>query len=160
SQRLPLIVWFTAGLDQRLSDGGDGGGGTGDFDADRIVQELFGDASDLWRHRRREEQCLTCERHQLADTLDVGNETHIEHTVGFVDHQKLYARHQQAPALEMVEQPSGRRDQHIDTAQELRILVVERYATDEERDVELVIGAVFLEALLHLRRKLAGWLED
>ena len=54
----------------------------------------------------------------------------------------------------------GRRDQHVDAARELGVLIVERNAADDQRDVELVIGAVFDEALLDLRREFAGRLEN
>ena len=140
--------------------GGDGGGRTGDFDANRIVQELFGDAPDFRRHGRGEKQRLPGERNQLADALDVGNEPHIEHAVGFVDDQKLDAGEQKPPALVMVEQSAGRRDQHVDAAGELGILIVERNTADDQRDIELVIDAVSDEALFHLRRELAGRFEN
>jgi predicted transcriptional regulator len=80
------------------------------------VQEGFGDAADFGRHRRREEQRLPRERDHLADALDVGNEAHVEHAVGFVDDQQFDAGQQQAAALGMVEQPAGRCDQHVDAA--------------------------------------------
>jgi hypothetical protein len=38
----------------------------------------------------------------LADALDVGNEAHVEHAVGFVDDEKLDARQQQPPAFEVI----------------------------------------------------------
>ncbi len=106
------------------------------------------------------EQRLPGERHQLADALDVGNEAHVEHAVGFVDDQKLDAGEQKPAALVMVEQPAGRRDQHVDAAGELGILIVEGNAADDQRDVELVIDAVSDEAFFHLRRELAGRFED
>ena len=134
--------------------------GLGNFDAHRVVQKLLGDAPDFRRHGRGEEQRLPGERHQLADAFDVGDETHVEHAVGFVDDQKLDVAEQQPPALEMVEQAAGRGDQHIDAAHQLLVLVVERDAADDQRDVELVIDAVAYEALLDLRRELAGRLED
>src|SRR2546421_414912 len=55
---------------------------------------------------------------------------------------------------------AGRGDQHIDAARELHVLVVERHAADEQRNVELVLGAVFLEVLGDLRGELARRLED
>ena len=100
------------------------------------------------------------ERHQLADALDVGDEAHVEHAVGFVDHQQLDAGHQQPAALVMVEQAAGRRDQHVDAAHQLGVLVVERDAADDQRDGELVLGAVFDEGFLHLRGEFARRLED
>ena len=104
---------------------------------------------------------LAGERHQLADALDVGDETHVEHAIGLVDDEELDAAEQKPAALVMVEQAARRRDQHIDAAHQLGILVVERHAADDQRDVELiVVGAVFDEAFFDLRRKLAGRLED
>ena len=148
------------GLDQPLRGRRDSSRRACDFDADRIVQELLGDAPDFRRHGRGEEQGLARERHQLADALDVGDEAHVEHAVGFVDDQKLDAGHQQPAALVMVEQAARRRDQHVDAARQLGVLVVERDAADDERDVELVVGAVFDEAFLHLRGEFARRLED
>ena len=124
------------------------------------MQELLGDALDFRRHGRREEQGLAGERNELADALDVGDEAHVEHAVGFVDDQKLDAGEQQPPALEMIEQPAGRRDQHVDAARELRVLIVERHAADDQRDVELLLGAVLDEAFLDLRGEFARRLED
>ena len=67
---------------------------------------------------------------------------------------------QQPPAFEMVEQTAGRRDQNIDAAGQLHVLVVERNAADQERDVELVIGAVLDEAFFDLRGELPRRLKN
>ena len=139
---------------------GRGGRGLGHLDAHRIVQEGVGDALDFRRHGRREEQCLPRERHQLADALDVGDEAHVEHAVGFVDDEQFAAGEQQLAALGMVEQAAGRRDQHIDAAQQLGVLVVERDAADDQRDVEFVVLAVLLETLGDLRGEFARRLEN
>ena len=160
AQRVALVVRLAAGLGQKLGRGGDGGGRAGDFDADRIVQKLFGDAPDFRRHGGGEEQRLAGERNELADALDVGDEAHVEHAVGFVDDEQLDAVEQQPSALEMVEQAAGRRDQHIDAARELGVLVVERDAADDQRDVELVVDAVFDKTFFDLRREFARRLED
>ena len=124
------------------------------------MQELLGDAPDFRRHGGGEKQRLAGERNQLADALDVGDEAHVEHAVGLVDDQKLDAGEQQPAALVMIEQPARRRDQHIDAAPELGILIVERDTADDQRDVELVIDAVSDEALFHLGREFAGRFEN
>ena len=124
------------------------------------MQELLGDAPDLRRHGGGEEQRLAGEGNELADALDVGNEAHVEHAVGLVDDEEFDASEQQPSALEMVEQAARRRDQHVDAARELDVLVVERDAADQERDVELVVDAVFGEALLDLRGEFARRLDD
>ena len=97
---------------------------------------------------------------QLADALDIRDEAHVEHAVGLVDDQKLDAGEQQPAALVMIEQAAGRRDQNVDAAGELGILIAERDAADDERHVELVVDAVFGETFLDLRGELAGRFEN
>ena len=125
------------------------------------MQELLGQLGDLGRHRRREEQRLARQRrHHLADALDVGDEAHVEHAVGLVDDEDLDAVEQQLAALAVVEQAAGRRDQHVGAALQLLVLLVERHAADEQRDVELVVLAVLDEVFLDLRGEFARRLED
>ena len=78
------------------------------------------------RHRCREEQRLPSRRQEFADFLDVRNEAHVEHPVGFVDDQDFDAHQHDAAAPEMIEQTPGRRDQHVDATVELLHLIVHR----------------------------------
>ena len=54
----------------------------------------------------------------------------------------------------------GRRDQHVDAAIELLVLVFERHAADDQRHRQAVVLAVFFEVLVHLRRQFARRLEN
>ncbi len=54
----------------------------------------------------------------------------------------------------------GRRDQHVGAAGDLGFLIAERDAADQQRDVELVVDAVFDEGLFDLRGEFARRLED
>jgi hypothetical protein len=55
-------------------------------DALGIPEIALGDADDLGRHRRGEERYLTSFCGSLReDLLDVVNETHAQHLVGFVE---------------------------------------------------------------------------
>ena len=110
-----------------------GAGGSRDLDARGIFEEGVDQALDLRRHGGREEQRLPARRQQLADALDVGDEAHVEHAVGFVDHQDLDAGQQDLAAPEVIEQAPRRGDQHVDAAVELLELVVERHAADQQR---------------------------
>ena len=80
--------------------------------------------------------------------------------VGFVNDEDFHPHQHDAAALEMIEQAPGCRDQHIDAAIELLHLVVHRHAADQQRERELMMDAVFLEALRHLGCKLARRRED
>ncbi len=160
AQHLALLFRIAGGGNQRLRGGGDGAGGAGDFHPHRIGQEGADQALDFRRHSGREKKRLPRERHHFADLLDVGDEAHVEHAIRFVDDQNLDAGEQQLPALVLIEEAAGGRDQDIDAAGELHVLVVVGYAADQERQIELMIDAVFGEVILDLRRELARGLEN
>ena len=124
------------------------------------MQELAGEPLDLGRHGRREEQRLAGEGQKLADALDVGDEAHVEHAVGFVDHQHLDAGEKQLAALEMIEQAAGRRDHDVGAAIDLGGLLVEGNAADQERHGEAVVLPERLEGLLDLGGEFARRLQD
>ena len=60
----------------------------GDLDLHRIVEQCDGQFSDLGRHGGREHDALTTLRQFLDDFHDILDETHVEHTVGFVEHEE------------------------------------------------------------------------
>ena len=79
-----------------------------DLDQRRRVEQLVGELLDLVRERRREEQVLPlggC-RQQRHDPLDVGDEAHVEHAIGLVEHEDLDLRQVDALLLDVVEQAS------------------------------------------------------
>ncbi len=105
--------------------------------------------------------CLRQRRDHLADAFDVGDETHVEHAVGFVDDQDLDAVQQELAALAVVEQATRRRDQHIGAALQLPVLLLKGNPADQKRDVELgMVLAVFDEVLFDLRREFARRFQD
>ena len=95
-----------------------------------------------------------------ADFLDVGDEAHVEHPVGFVDHQQVAIVEHDLAAAEQVHQPARRRDQHVDALFERLDLVAHLHAAHQQRHRERVVLAVFLEILGDLHRELARRLED
>ena len=60
-----------------------------DLDARRLLEQSVGEAGDLLRHRRREEQVLALLRQQRGDAADGVDEAQIEHLVDFVEHEDL-----------------------------------------------------------------------
>jgi hypothetical protein len=56
----------------------------------------------------------------------------------------------------MVHQAAGRGDQHVGAAREFLFLVAERHAADQQRHVQLVVLAVFLEAVRPPGRRVRG----
>ena len=55
----------------------------------RVAQELLAQLDDAFGVRRREQQRLPLFRALLHDRRDVVEETHVEHAVGFVEHQRV-----------------------------------------------------------------------
>ena len=95
-----------------------------------LRKKLFRQLLDFRRHRRREEHSLARWRQKLADALDVGNETHVEHAVRFVDDKVIDRVQQKLASSKVIEKTAGRRDQNICAAFELFFLVVERHSAD------------------------------
>jgi hypothetical protein len=59
------------------------------FDQLRRLQHAVGKLLDLVGEGGREQQALALLRQHGEDALDVGDEAHVEHAVGFVEHQHL-----------------------------------------------------------------------
>ncbi len=71
-----------------------------DLDGDRVVQDAVRQPADVLRHGGREEQRLALRRHLLEDAADVGQEAHVAHAVGLVQHQHLDLRQVDAALAE------------------------------------------------------------
>ena len=128
---------------------------TADFDPLGIVEELLGQLFDRRRHRCREQHGLTCVGQLRTDELDIGDEAHVEHAIGFVDDQQFAAIEEDLAALEQVHQATRRSDQHVDAIVERLDLIAHLHAANQQRELEIVVLAVFLEILRHLRSEFA-----
>ena len=89
-----------------------------------------------------------------------GNEAHVEHAIGFVEHEDLDAREVDVALAVMVEQAARCRDEDIDAALELRGLRSERDAAEQHHRGDLEMLAVDADRRLDLRRELARRRED
>ncbi len=99
-------------------------------------------------------------RKLLANELDVGDEAHVEHAVGLVDHEQVAASKQNLAALEQVHQPARRGNEDVDALVQSLDLVAHLHAADEQRHLQVVVLAVVLEVFSDLLRQFAGRLED
>ncbi len=59
------------------------------LDQRRLVQQPVGQGLDLVAEGGREQQALLLRRHEREHLLDVVHEAHVEHAVGFVEHEDL-----------------------------------------------------------------------
>ncbi len=144
-------------------EGGDvliGGRRATDLDPLGIVHELLRELLDRGRHGRREQHGLALFGKLRTDEFDIGDEPHVEHSVGFVDDQQFAAVEQNLPALEQVHQPARGRDQHIDAVVERLDLVAHLHAADQQRELQVVVLAVFFEIFCNLRGEFARRCEN
>ena len=76
------------------------------------------------------------------------DEAHVEHAVGFVEHQHFDLVEAQRALIDQIEQAAGRRHQHLDAARERADLPVDRHAADGERNLERAdVPAIGAEAV-------------
>ena len=99
-------------------------------------------------------------RQLFADELDVGNEPHVEHPIGFVDDEEFAPCEQDLAPLEQVHQPARGGDQHVNAVIERFDLVAHLHAADQQSHLEIVVLAVLFEVLGDLNREFAGGLKD
>ena len=158
AQRLALVGLGHQGM--RLGDGRRHRGGFGDGDLLGVLQEHVGQAADLRGDGGAEEQRLPVGGQQRDDALHIGDEPHVEHAVGLVDHQHAGVGEQDGAAVEHVHQPAGRGDQHVHAAHQDFLLVGHAFAADHQGVGELQVLAIFDEVFRHLQRQFAGRLQD
>ena len=127
-----------------------GGRLAGNFYALGGGQKCVGDPLDFGRHGGGEEKRLPGERGQAEDPFDIGDEAHVEHPVRFIDHHDLHAGQQQLAALEMVEKPARRGDQHVNALVDQLVLLFEGHTADQKRLGQLQVFCVGVEVFRHL----------
>ena len=74
---------------ERLAERLNRSGLRGELYAYRIAENLAHEAGDLRRQRCREEERLALRRHLRDNAPNVGEKSHVEHAVGFVEDEHL-----------------------------------------------------------------------
>ncbi len=131
-----------------------------DFDHRRRIQEAVGERLDLRRKGRREQQVLPALGQEGEDALDVADEAHVQHAVGFVEHQYLDVREIDGALLLQIEQAARCRDKDIDAALQFDHLRVDADAAEHDCRRPLRIFTVDAHALFDLRGELARRRQD
>ena len=143
-------------LDDALGDALDRGGRRRHRHAGGIAQHRLGEVGDVLRHGGREEQRLPLDRQFADDFADVVDEAHVEHAVGFVEHQELDRAEPQRVALHEIEQAAGGGDHDFDALHHRADLAAHRHAADRQRRGEADVAAIGVEAVEDLARQFAG----
>ena len=105
-------------------------------DATAFDPSYLRDPADLVRHRRRKHQHAFFHRHRGENQLDVFDETHIQHFVGFVQHGETDFAPIEFAAPHQVENPPRRADHHVDAVTQSLKLDFDRLPAVERSHAE------------------------
>ena len=78
------------------------------------------------------------------------DEAHVEHAVGFIEHQHLDLVEAQRVGAHQIKQAARRCDQHVEAIHELANLPAHRHAADDQRAGNTDVPAVGAEAVENL----------
>ncbi|MCY1226908.1 hypothetical protein D9M72_391580 [compost metagenome] len=132
------------------------GAGRGDLDALRVAQLARGQLGNARIQRGREHQRLARSRRGIDDGVDVVGKAHVEHAVGFVEHQHLQGRQVDAASVDMVEQAARRGHQDVrHLGQRGQLLGVGHAAQDAGADDAAQVAAVLGGGFGHLQGQFA-----
>ena len=126
-----------------------------DGDAQRVVQERAREANDARFDRGREEHGLARLRDLGEDGLEVVLEAHVEHAVGFVQHQELQAAEIDAAGVHLVEHAARRGHEDVDAVLQHAVLQRVGHAADDREGLHAHVAAVGVSGFRHLHREFA-----
>ena len=96
----------------------------------------------------------------MEDPAELRQEAHVQHTVRFVEHQYLDVVESRRPLVEVVVEPPGRGDDHLDTSLEGLDLRVHPHPSDHDRGADVAAMAEPLQLRADLQRQLSRRRQD
>ena len=129
------------------------------FDAGFFVfaQVLFDNLLDFFRHGGAKEGALGACRDFLEDGFHIFHESHVEHFVGFVENDGLYARKHDGAALDMVNQTARSGNYDVCLALEGAELYGDVLPAVNRNHMHLRhLGGVLLDGFGHLNSEFAS----
>jgi hypothetical protein len=103
---------------------------------------------------------LPVPRNLADDAIDLRRKSHVEHSVGLVEHEHFEVVEDDVLPLEMIDETPGRRDDHVHPAPKRTLLRLDRHPAEHRGDAEAGVLAVLAKAVVNLRCELAGWRQD
>ena len=132
----------------------------GDREPHGIVQAPLGEPRDARRHRGREERGLPCLGHGVEQALQLFGESHVEHLVRLVQHDRRKARQVERAARQVIQGPARRGDDHVHAPAQRADLLRKRLAPIDRDDLGAERAAIAVHRLGDLHRELPGGHED
>jgi hypothetical protein len=114
------------------------------------------DRQNAGRQRRREERRLARLGRRHEDRVEVFCEAHIEHLVGFIEHEDAQVVEFQSAALDVIQRASRRGDDDADAAFQGADLLRDRRAAIDRHDADANALGVLVDRFGHLHCQLAG----
>ena len=111
-----------------------------------ISSGIVAEKNRFWRLRRQRRE----------NAANIGQEAHIEHPVGLVEHDDLDVAEACLLATEVVEQPTRGRDQQIDAASQAALLGLDTNATEDDGATQAQVRTIPLGHIPDLSGQLAG----
>ena len=143
-------------LQEPVLHGLDRGGDRGHLVADGVVEVALDDPVDVAVEGGREEHGLVTALDLAQHPFDLGQESHVGHAVGLVEHDDLDLGQRDGASLGQVDQPSRRGDDHVDALVELLDLALDVGAAVDDDDAAPRRLAQGLEHVGHLDGELTG----
>ena len=149
------LARHVAGVQHVLHRGG-GAVLRGGLQLHRVVQQARGQLLDRGLKGGREQQVLPAGRQQRQDFLDVADEAHVEHAVGFIEHQDLHPIQLHGVLLGEIHQPARGGHQHVGAAPQPHHLGVDLHAPEHHIGAQVEVARIGRHVFTHLGRQLAG----
>ena len=146
----------TAHRVDHLGDALHGGVAGRDLHALRVLKQVVGQVADFVAEGGREQQALFVARHQGQHFFHVMDKAHVQHAVGFVQHQDLHLAQVQHALLLQVQQAAGGGHQQVHAFFELGDLRVHAHTAKDDGAGEFQILAVGADRFLDLCGQFAG----
>ncbi|MNI37087.1 hypothetical protein D3C73_911600 [compost metagenome] len=162
-QQVQQQVALAAGVDRMhlVGDGFGHGVLRRHLDLLRVAHELQRQLADVVLEGGREQQGLAVLLGQLGqDALDRGQEAHVQHAVGFVQHQHFNAGQVDAATLQVVDQAARAGHQQVHAATQDVELVAHADAAVDAGAGDAQVLAVAAQAVMHLGGQFAGRCQD
>ena len=138
-----------------LRDALHGGVARRDLNGHGVSQQAVGQFADFVAEGGAEQQSLLLLGHQRQYFLDVVNEAHVQHAVGFIKHQNLHLAQVQRTLACMVQQAAGCGDQNVNATAKLFDLRAHADTAEHHHRGEVEVFAIGANAFLDLRGQFA-----
>ena len=155
-RRLEMLAHFVNELRHRLGRIR----ATADLDHFRRALELVRERFDFARKRRGKQQRLPFLRQRFHDLPDRRKKAHVEHPVGFIEHEKFDPGKIRVALSHQIEQPTRRGDDEIDAGAERLDLRTFAHAAENRRHAQRQMLRVGAHILLDLHDEFARRRDD